>query len=1165
MNFFKFATAGIMAVCLFLTGFAFAADKPIDVLMVGHSIPRDFEPCWPKFQAACAKDGVRIYILNEDTRRGQGYDLYTADLLRKFNVIVFSGLLENVDKTPARDAEVNAFKERLNAYYKSGGSIIWVPMSFQHWGTLWNKSVGDKYDVQSLEEDIYDPPKVVDVNPAYNNKLYRFIWTTNVSKHQVTEGVKGLLMPCFGEWSWPGTVPMKFGKSWVPVVSGMDSTVTIGNAAPAGSGRADFKPEVKGSYSSAPEIAGVRDCVGSSGRMMVFPFHSTYTYLNFGSFFFNDAMMLNGDGAHPSNGLRLFLNGCKWLAEANVKTGFGGYVPPKRNETPALKPLDWSKAGFQGSSWGGMRSYWDPAKQLDVTMSDLICPDAKDFKGMAGIRTVASDGTGTVPDYVTAAKILGLSFIIFLEDLEKTDDARFAKLVADCKAESGEDFLAIPGFIYRDTGGNLNYAYNVDRLPLPENMTPDRKVKIPAKIVDQFGWTNGQGLAELGKLKVDLAFLYLFTAVSPYVYEGGKLVDAGLAKYCYSEGLGHQYAPLSLTIVKSPAELATTANIAHITVIHAEKLKLLYEYLGRNAQHPHPVYITNGPLITRWGALNPLGHPQWPGKQRVRFTLEVSSDAGISEVKILEASENRILRLFRPNGAKTFSCSIDDTHKQQWVLIPIVTDIKGRTAIGSSIATYQDGNRIWMMGDRLMGMNHVMGWDEKRQKLMHMAGWLGGVQWSKPYNISAGAYPSNPRELELKIQGIDGGALHPSAIDIFPSVTSDSGSEPKVPAFRFKPSLASFDCSVMDYIGDAQFLVNKRNEASASGGWWETPDPQVPNEIADISGRTTAVRARNLSEVAAGIHDVTVTFKRDAKLKRFQIAGMRSGGEKVNPMLMIKDSAGEYAWLINPGENFNRHGSLETGGYLFPSNYRGGAVGVINLGPQPIDYDCSGMSSQIYVSGEGRQVKAGEQIKARFITFMRPWQDQTNSLWLKKFIADYGIGCKPGYSYEVKQGKLRGINYVIDLEAASGGAILEVKKYDLPHNLLVSVSGVPANAIAGRYNLDRKQLLILPVFEETAMTSINTTLCNTRLYTGELFHCDNRDLLMSCVQDGADKLLLELHNPSDKAMKSKLTGVPGFAPLSGLDKTIEVPPFSSVKLELPVTSGSLIDKPYEGD
>ena len=70
---------------------------------------------------------------------------------------------------------------------------------------------------------------------------------------------------------------------------------------------------------------------------------------------------------------------------------------------------------------------------------------------------------------------------------------------------------------------------------------------------------------------------------------------------------------------------------------------------------------------------------------------------------------------------------------------------------------------------------------------------------------------------------------------------------------------------------------------------------------------------------------------------------------------------------------------------------------------------------------------------------------------------------------------------------------------------------------------------------------------------------------LSCVQDGADKLLLEIHNPSEKPQTAKLSAVPGFAPLAGLDKVVDVPSCGSVKLELPVAVGSLVNKPYEGD
>jgi hypothetical protein len=56
-----------------------------------------------------------------------------------------------------------------------------------------------------------------------------------------------------------------------------------------------------------------------------------------------------------------------------------------------------------------------------------------------------------------------------------------------------------------------------------------------------------------------------------------------------------------------------------------------------------------------------------------------------------------------------------------------------------------------------------------------------------------------------------------------------------------------------------------------------------------------------------------------------------------------------------------------------------------------------------------------------------------------------------------------------------------------------------------------------------------------------------------------------LHNPTDKLMTAKLTSVAGFTALAGLDKTIDIPSFSCIKLELPAGPGTLLDKAYEGD
>jgi len=67
------------------------------------------------------------------------------------------------------------------------------------------------------------------------------------------------------------------------------------------------------------------------------------------------------------------------------------------------------------------------------------------------------------------------------------------------------------------------------------------------------------------------------------------------------------------------------------------------------------------------------------------------------------------------------------------------------------------------------------------------------------------------------------------------------------------------------------------------------------------------------------------------------------------------------------------------------------------------------------------------------------------------------------------------------------------------------------------------------------------------------------------VEDGADKLLLEVHNPTDKLRRVHVTAASGFTPLDGLDRTMEVPPCSSVKTDLAAKSGTLLNTPYEGD
>ena len=368
--------AGLMA-AMTAVG-AESEERPVDVLMIGMYSCRPGDRATPRFQAYCAEQGVRVSI---GALQGLDYNGYTSDFLRKFQVVIFNDMpSENgCNPTGATPEEVAAFRDRLDGYYKAGGGIIWSPVSIGHHGTYWNDVVGKRYDVQSLEEALSDPGKELSVSTIDRGmaKTTGYIWTTNVTTHPVSTGVRGLFLPLTGDWSWPGTVPMKFGTSWTTLVRGMDSTFTYGNAAKLGSGHAEFKPEVKGSYSGAPEIVGVRDSVNGSGRMMMFPFFPAHTWMNQGNFILKDAMMLNGFDGHPSDGMKLFINGCRWLAEPARKAGMGGYMPPPEPKpSTGVGSTDWSKAKFRDHTWGGGTATWR--------------------KGLIGVRTELSDGTGTV-------------------------------------------------------------------------------------------------------------------------------------------------------------------------------------------------------------------------------------------------------------------------------------------------------------------------------------------------------------------------------------------------------------------------------------------------------------------------------------------------------------------------------------------------------------------------------------------------------------------------------------------------------------------------------------------------------------------------------------------------------------------------------------------------
>ena len=74
------------------------------------------------------------------------------------------------------------------------------------------------------------------------------------------------------------------------------------------------------------------------------------------------------------------------------------------------------------------------------------------------------------------AKVLGLDFIVFLEDFATLKPSGFENLKADCRRLSTETFLALPGFSYQNTDGNHEYIFS-DSIQFPSSVLTDRTGK----------------------------------------------------------------------------------------------------------------------------------------------------------------------------------------------------------------------------------------------------------------------------------------------------------------------------------------------------------------------------------------------------------------------------------------------------------------------------------------------------------------------------------------------------------------------------------------------------------------------------------------------------------------------------------------------------------------
>lgn len=1092
----------------------------------------------------------------------------TLNLLRQFNVMVidtpFDFSIRELGDKERKTAGIA--RQALETYLNEGGSALIVLQAVRYPGDMdqdYANLVLEGLGVKMLHEGVFDQQRAFRTPIATVFQPEGFFWTENVTPgHPVTEGVKRLALPQYHNGMTPGVVTPQLSPEWQVLVRGEQSAqsyvVTREHVT-------DYKQV--GTYQSAPPIVAVRSF--GKGRVMVFSVPARSVYTNYGVPGWNMIVESAGNAAAnlPSDGGKLVLNGLKWLSETskdNPALGTLKTEPAPKIQFPAS--VEWDKNQFP-----------EPTKGV---------------RGVLGAKTALSDGTGTVADYVAAAKAAGLSFIVFNESLEKMTPQKLDQLKADCKAASTDSFYACPGLEFSDDLANrwaiwgdrvifpqaqFNRAYGETNEKRPPLQQWDGSVMHnPGQYWEYCAYAPNMLLTykNLRAKGAHPANMWWFYRVPPYVYDGDKLVEDQFGEWLWALRDVRHLNPASYTRLTAPSQVAAAAGVC---ATGASSLANARDWLNTrcgNFIHPANAYVTGGPTVEQWAGINSQHDIPFSvrGKQRARARFQVSSPDGIREV-IVHNCDYGVVRRFLGKGQTTFAQEFNLVHDRDHTLTLEVIDNKGRRAVSDKLFLWSYKMSLERCGDNLNFLNGIgLCWHPDRNEMMPLAQMYQG----KPAEAIGGYDTAVPitRQSILRTWAVD--VITTEELKTYPMFQENGvvrkvlnvqlpGNDVKICDMAIGPIVEPFDSpsrdtpartSVPRIVDDNQLFTRThrayylQNRTNMYVSW----DYRREREGAE--------------NYRGGMvwHEGRVTFKRDCTLTGgvpIMLFYFQGGALEGPTTALITDAVGgPVATVIPKGQPLYKQGTVAPGGFVtvspcdlynvfFPA---GGTQFQYAMVSNPETGQVNQL--QVGLGQAGQKVKAGQEFTYRFAMATLGGPPVSNEETIKKLQdigESFGIGGGDrGVKATLTTGSLVGREMFLALKAQGNEVALKVDPRETIVDLPISVAGVEDNGCAAVYSSTRPWLRWVGVAEGKAWLQENVDQ-GAQLWIGNAFVCDNKDVKLTLVDQGQAEgkaPFLEVHNPTDKALQVTVSS-PAHCPVYG-GKTMKVslPAGATVKVDV---------------
>lgn len=1079
----------------------------------------------------------------------------TADTIKKFNVVIICDLFpDRADKKLPE--KTRQYARILDDYVKAGGTLWIWGRSMNHMSHQWvtdklNKILA-QWGAEVLQEIVRDPDHE-EIQERYMKM--RYARTKNIFDHELTDGIGRIWYP---NGTMVGiTSPLKLSADWQPLISATDDAITH----KIGLDGNDYPRELEDQMGVAgpePVIAAVRK-VGD-GQIILTGQTSTIPFWGYKHLAWEDIATTKGvdNGSSLTNFFmddrsdwnKFFINSLKKLA-STAKTG-GGEL--KVNPIIVNDPR--------------------PNVIKDWTSSSPALPAEKTFKGVIGASTSLSDGKGTVAEFATAARKLGVDFVVFSEDLKTLTEDNYRKLVEECKAASSANFAAIPGIKYQDVDGNHRIILGEKCWPSAKRLFPlDKTIfgpvwlyfdsEAPMQIAYDFSHSNYPAYANVG-----------LNAMGVRSYENGVLFDDAMPCYLDNQHRADCLTPVIVNISKSPQSLSNVkewyfvpaAKLADFVKIATDRYPGWYE--GWKAG-----FTSGGPLIRQWSGVNTYritgGRYYVPGTERWRIELKADSDVPITTVEILDG-EN-VMRTYRP-GTPACDIVIDGLHDMRHVFVARITDAKGRQAITSSLTI---ADTLFDQGQCSDRQNFMAGRQDYRSPdgrytCMQATSMLGKATKPNVGNIQT----SDPALLNPP--GVDGGFGNTFSLFCPMMIRGKSWDEFRFPVFKNGFRYCSRDAIVFDMT-----YTYRISEDSPPWPSIESGDPWMRMEPArHFTAKTTWLNfPRRLNDFSPSVVEFEMDFRRAVSLSQihdpdqgrtlfwthrlgfhhpeFRFKGLKGveGWEDPPsdiytdnlPPLLLAASEGEASpgshdicsYLPAAGEEIsieagkdasrpnNWQGALKNGDALFLHPNLGGSGGFFLLGGEmqtrvELGYDWIRMYLGLY---DLRTFKAGDAYKSRILTLQGKLGETDPIADWKSFRDEWGVaGGKPAYAIDVKRGKIKDTKFVLECQAENGLVALSVGKAALSQRLPIKISGLSPMLTAAIVDNTRKEWLPIGVTDIEAYATHDANIGSSELVIGNIVQCDNPNLVCTALPENGG-FVIDVHNPTDRPV-SALVSVP---------------------------------------